>query len=112
MQLKHILTGRFLILSEKSGNLELVDDLGTYKNYLRSYKSTIQNRYKKAYNQYNEILEDEKIRNKEEVIDKKFTSSMIKLFKETDSIVEGENRFANQYLRDTAIILKSVNNGG
>jgi hypothetical protein len=57
-------------------------------------------------------LEDENIMKKEEVIDKKFTNAQISMFKETKTILEGENRYVNQYQRDTSFILKSANRGG
>jgi hypothetical protein len=50
--------------------------------------------------------------NKEQAIAKNFTSTQIKLFEETDQILDSESRYVNQYLRDVSFILHSVNFDG
>lgn len=112
IQLKHLLTGKFVFYNTKTDALELIDDFGAYKEHIKSNKSSMQSKYKDGLSDYNDILEDENIMNKEEVISKKFTSAQIKMFKETDTILEGENRFIHQYQRDSSFILESVNSTG
>lgn len=109
--LRHYLTGKFLYFSREENILKLAQDYGVFFEYIHEIRSTRQSEYKDAYKEYQKIMSDESIKDKQVMIKNKFPSSMVKLFKSTDQIIETEDRYDDQYLREISLTLVKFTKG-
>lgn len=109
--LKHMLSGKFIHFEKNKGFMSLSQDFGVSFAQIESRKSSLRSEYKDKIKIFKRILENDKIKNKDEEIMKNFTNQEVKLFKNTDSILESEERYIDQYYRDLTLVLKKVSYG-
>lgn len=60
------MSGKIVLANPDTGELELSPDFGEYKDFIKSNKNAMVNRYKSAYKHYTQIKSDEKITNKQQ----------------------------------------------
>lgn len=109
--LKHVLTGKLLYFNPETSRLELADDFGYYRDYIRNNKSKIKSKYADRKDEYEDILENDTITDKDEEVKKYFTYAEVQDFKEFETVCEHEELFDDQYCRDTLINLKIFSKG-
>lgn len=109
--LRHVLTGKLVYLNPETGLLELANDFGFYKEYIKVNKWKIKKKWEARKEEYWDILDDDTIPTKDEILKQKFTNAEIKDYNKLETVCEHEQLFDNQYCRDTLINLKVSSKG-
>ena len=113
--LKHVLTGKMLYMDRTEGRMKLADSFDKYIAVLDRQAGQIQSKYNKDFTEYKQIMEDKTLKNKDKVINKKFTSGQIdllKMMKKTNRrILDSKEEYIDQYERDMTITLVKMTQG-